>query len=186
VNGCANCPEGLGEEGNAFRIRAAVSYTSEVRALIHALKYDGRPSLAKPLADWILSLEPTPYCWSDYVALVPVPLHRTRLAERGFNQAELLCRRLAEKTRLPVRPHWLRRIRPTRQLSLIDDASARREEIRHAFAGRLPAEGMGRAVLVVDDLVTTGATAAEAVRALRSAGAGRVDVLAVARALRNL
>jgi ComF family protein len=183
-DGCASCPEAFRESGALFRVRAAVHYTPEVRSLIHALKYDGRQSLAIPLADWMLSLEPPPYRWTDYVALVPVPLHRTRLADRGFNQAERISRRLADGTRLPVRPRWLLRVRPTRQLSLLDDPSMRRREVSDAFVGRMPPEAVGSAVLLVDDLVTTGATAAEAARALRTAGAASVDVIAVARSVR--
>lgn len=184
ANGCAACPEAFAESGVACRTRAAVHYTAEVRALIHALKYESRPSLAKPLADFILALEPAAYRWSDYAALVPVPLHRTRLAERGFNQAELISRHLGAATGLPVRTRWARRIRPTRQLSLLDEPSQRRREVADAFIARIPAESNGSSILVVDDVMTTGSTAAELVGALQNAGAGSVDILAVARSVR--
>lgn len=178
---CVACPEAFGEM--PLRLRVAVHYTSEVRALLHAWKYEQRLSLTKFFVEWILSLEPPPYRWEEYIALVPIPLHRTRQAERGFNQAELLCRGLSLRCGLPVQTRWLRRVRATLPLSRLEDNAQRRKEIAGAFRGKIPHHARKGALLLVDDLVTTGTTIAEAAKTLSLAGAASVDVLAVARAV---
>jgi ComF family protein len=115
--------------------------------------------------------------------LVPMPLHRRRLAERGFNQAWELARMLARETGLRARADLLLRMRPTDPQTGLD-AAGRRRNVRGAFvvpparAARLA----GRVVVLVDDVITTGATAAEASRCLVRAGAATVTVVAVARA----
>lgn len=168
---CAACPPPF-----AYA-RAAAVYAGPVREAIHALKFAGRQTLARPLADLVLeqcaaALPP------DVDALVPVPLSPARERERGFNQSALIAERLAVALAVPVRPGWLRRTRPTRPQSDLG-ADERRDNVRGAFAGARAAAG--RHVVVVDDVLTTGATAAECARTLVGAGARRVGVLAVAR-----
>lgn len=111
-------------------------------------------------------------------ALVPVPLHRARLRQRGYDQALELARPLASTLRLPLRTDLLRRIRATPAQSQLD-AAARRRNLRGAFgvaAGPLPAH-----VALVDDVMTTGATLHAAATALRRAGVARVDAWVCAR-----
>ncbi len=111
-------------------------------------------------------------------AVVPVPLHRRRLAERGFNQAVLLARPLARALGVPLLVGRLVRVRPTRpQVGL--EADARRDNVRGAFAmrGEVP-----RRVLLVDDVRTTGATLGEAARVLAGSGGTEVRTLTLARA----
>ena len=141
--------------------RSGAEYEGVVRDAIHALKFEAKRALARPLA-----------------ALVPVPLARARQQARGFNQAALLAERLAAGLRLPVRPRWLTRARATAPQSDLG-AAERRANVRGAFAAA-PAVA-GRHVIIVDDVLTTGATVAECARALRAAGAFRVGVLTVAR-----
>jgi ComF family protein len=115
--------------------------------------------------------------------ILPMPLHRRRLAERGFNQAWELARLLARETGLRSRADLLLRMRPTDPQTGLDAAS-RRRNVRGAFVVP-PARTTwlaGRTVVLVDDVVTTGATSAEASRALCRAGAAEVIVVAVARA----
>ncbi len=159
--------------------RAAAIYAGPLREAVHALKFERRRALAAPLADLIaeqcLAGLPAPVD-----ALVPVPLGPARERERGFNQATLLAERLATAVAAPVRPRWLTRARPTQPQSDLG-AAERRLNVRNAFAASTAVAG--RHVIVVDDVLTTGATAADCARALKAAGARMVGVLAVARAL---
>jgi ComF family protein len=114
-------------------------------------------------------------------AVVPVPLHWWRRLRRGYNQSEALARGLARVLALPCRTSWLRRARHTPS-QVGKSAEQRRANVRGAFrAARVPA---GASVLLVDDVMTTGATASEAARALKEAGAGRVVAAALGRAVR--
>jgi ComF family protein len=109
--------------------------------------------------------------------VVPVPLHWWRKWTRGYNQSEALAHALARRLNLPCQPHWLRRVRNTpRQVR--QTATFRRDNVRNAFQAPARPELKGKVVLLVDDVLTTGSTASDAARALRSAGADRV-VLAV-------
>lgn len=110
--------------------------------------------------------------------LIPVPLHPLRLRERGFNQAALLSRYLAGSLNLPWRPDLLEKVRESADQRGLD-RRARQRNLRGCFRSRpLPP---GCHVALVDDVVTTGATAWEATRALQQAGAGQVDIWALAR-----
>jgi len=112
--------------------------------------------------------------------VVPVPLHWRRRWWRGYNQSEALARPLAARLGLPFRPSWLRRVRHTPEQKG-QSVGAKRENVRDAFRAR--GGGLrGQTVLLVDDVLTTGSTAAEAARALRKAGAKRVVVAVLARA----
>jgi len=158
--------------------RAGAEYEGVVRDAIHALKFRGKRALARPLAQLIG--EQWPPLARDVAALVPVPLGRPRERERGFNQAALVAERLAPDLGVAVRPRWLARLRDTQPQSDLG-AGERRANVRGAFEAR--AEVAGRHVVVVDDVMTTGATLAECARALRAAGAARIGVVAVARVL---
>jgi ComF family protein len=137
------------------------------------------------LAEAIATLEPE--LPADSLAVVPVPLHRTKLRQRGFNQAELIAR-CALKTRprgdrLHLCADVLERKRDTAsQIGLT--SHQRRENLKGAFAVARPDFVKGREVLVVDDVYTTGATVSECTRVLRRAGATKVWVATVARTLK--
>jgi ComF family protein len=157
--------------------RAAGPYVDPLRAALHAFKFHGARAMARPLADLVIEQ------WgrdvpADVDALVPVPLAPARERQRGFNQATLLAERLARGLGRPVKPGWLRRARPTPPQSELG-AAERWANVRQAFQAA-PAV-VGRHLLVVDDVLTTGATAAECARALRAAGARAVGVITVAR-----
>jgi ComF family protein len=157
--------------------RSAALYEGPLRDAIHALKFSGRRALASPLGD--LAAEQCATSLPDTIdALIPVPLARTRERERGFNQAALLARRIGSHLHVPIRSSWLARIRSTRPQTELS-ATERRANVRDAF--RASNRVAGHHVLVVDDILTTGATLHACARALRAAGARRVGVLTVAR-----
>jgi ComF family protein len=157
-------------------------YGDLAREAIHAFKFGGRRTLADPLGDLLagLGLSALPGAAPD--VLVPVPLHPCRARERGYNQALLLARRLERAWGVPVAVDALRRAVATQPQADLD-AAARRRNVRDAFAVHSPELVAGRHVLLVDDVLTTGATAGECAMSLRRAGAATVGVLTVARAL---
>lgn len=159
--------------------RAACSYAGVLRDALHALKFGGNRALARPLAT--LVLEQHGGLLGPHVdALVPVPLAAERARARGFNQSALLASHLAAASGLPTRPRWLSRRRATRPQTELT-AGERSRNVADAFAASPRAAGAH--VVLVDDIVTTGATAAECARTLRAAGVRTVGVLAVARVL---
>jgi predicted amidophosphoribosyltransferase len=112
--------------------------------------------------------------------VIPVPLHWWRQLRRGHNSAGTLAAAIATKIEVECRPRWLRRIRPTpSQVGL--PRSARRTNVRGAFRASRWANLAGRCVLLIDDVLTTGSTASDAARALREAGALKVQVAVLAR-----
>ncbi len=157
--------------------RAAALYLDPLRSAVHAFKFHGKRALAGPLADLLIE-QCGPTLLAEADALVPVPLAPARERERGFNQAALLAERVGRALGRPVQSRWLGRARPTQPQSELT-ADERRRNVRGAFRA-VPAVA-GRHVVVLDDVLTTGATAAECARALRAAGARIVGVLTVAR-----
>lgn len=161
--------------------RSAARYGDVVREALHAFKFGGRRALAAPLGALlgetrhVLPIERVDL-------LVPVPLHPRRERERGFNQAMLLARRLEAAWGTPVGATVLRRTVDT--VSQTDvSADRRRANVRGAFALGRPEQVAGRHVLLVDDIMTTGATAVECVACLKRGGAATVGILTVARVL---
>jgi ComF family protein len=159
--------------------RTAGVYTGALRDALHELKFGRRRALARPLGD-LLAEQCAAAVPPEADALVPVPLAPAREAERGFNQARLLADRLGVAVRRPVRAGWLRRVKATDPQTDLT-AAQRVDNVRGAF--RAGAAVAGRHVVVVDDVVTTGATVSDCARALRAAGAQAVGVVAVARTL---
>jgi ComF family protein len=170
-------------------------YENELREMIHLLKYDRLSALAKPLgkllAEAILMLEREPE-WSGDVTVVAVPLFSANQRERGFNQSVQLAdeaianlRRLRPAWRITPRHTLLRRVKKTEsQFNL--SPRGRRRNLEGAFkASDDGLQLMGRDVLLIDDIYTTGATARACSRVLRRAGAKRVWVATLARAQRE-
>jgi len=162
------------------RARAAGPYRGLLREVIHRFKYQGHISLARPLAELLLPPGSELCTLHEIHVVVPVPLHRSRLRDRGFNQAALLARRLGASLNLPVRYTALTRQRWTEpQVGL--SPSQRAENVRGAFAVSESTVVRDQGVLLVDDVFTTGETVDQCARELKRAGAGEVAVLTVAR-----
>jgi len=156
---------------------AAGWYEGVLAEAIHLVKYRGKTLLTRPLGGLLLrAMERLP----ETDALVPVPLHPSRLRERGFNQALLLCDSVRAESGRPVIPDALERIRVTPpQIGL--SHKDRRRNVRRAFVPNRPERIEGRRIVLVDDVFTTGATVNECARVLKRAGAESVSVLTVAR-----
>jgi ComF family protein len=167
------------------------SYAGELRDLIHVLKFEQvRPAaavLGRVLAETIADLEKAMPVGT--IVVVPVPLHASKQAQRGFNQAEMIARSALKQLSRPNPKRFdlstgvLRRERNTEsQIGLT--SHQRRENLRGAFAVSDPARIVNRDVLLIDDVYTTGTTASECARVLLRAGAARVWVATVARTLK--
>jgi ComF family protein len=143
-------------------------FTDPLKHLIHQVKYHRRWPLAEVLADRLLEQEPVKGLMSETDAVVPVPLHRLRQISRGYNQAEVVARRLASRCgRKFARP--VIRLRNTDSQTDMTSAAQREENMRDAFALLNPRPVRGKHVVVIDDVMTTGATLRAVARALRPA-----------------
>ena len=165
------------------RARAVMRYDDHSRRLVLAFKYGDRTEAVPRFATWMAHAGAALLDNADM--LVPVPLHRLRLLARRFNQAALLAQGIARARAIEVVPDLLERVRrtpPQTGLSL----AARARNVRGAFrVGRdRAARVRDRRVVLVDDVMTTGATADACVATLRRAGAANVDVLTLARVVR--
>jgi ComF family protein len=161
------------------RARAVAHYSGAMRTLIHQFKYADRHDARALFGRWLAEAGRDLIVGIDVV--VPVPLSRLRLLSRRFNQAGILAQELSRRTGLAVDAHLLQRLRFTKtQVGLTHDQ--RRRNLAGAFRVRRNRQAAleGRNVLLVDDVITTGATVEACARALKRAGAARVDVLALA------
>lgn len=176
---CASC---LSHPPPYDAARAAFLFHGPARELIHRFKYNRHIQLRRPLGLLLAErLTPDVARWGADL-LLPVPLHRRRLTQRGFNQAALLVELLAKEWHIPLSRHNLRRIRWTEpQVNL--PAHERPGNVRGAFALARPAEVVGRRIVLVDDVFTTGSTLAECGRVLKRAGATAVYAVTVAKAV---
>lgn len=157
-------------------------YEFPLDGLVQELKYAGRLPTGRVLGTLLGRSVVAAGLHRDVDLIVPVPLHPARLAERGFNQSLEIARALARVTQRPLAADGLRRTRATRaQVGL--PLRERRANLLGAFAAARGLGGLGLAV--VDDVMTSGSTLREIAGALRRAGAGRIDVWCVARALRD-
>ncbi len=179
---CGPCSAEKVERPYRFIFGAAV-YDGAVGEAIRLFKFNGKRRLAGPLSELIVSAVETELDCDAYTALVPVPLYKVRLRERGYNQSALLARNILTAFPNARMDESLRRIRPTLVQSLLTDPTERRENVRGAFAVEGTSGFEGAKVLLVDDVVTTGGTVRECAETLKRAGAATVDVVAVALAL---
>jgi ComF family protein len=163
------------------RARAVMRYDPESRRLVLALKHGDRLHLAPALGRWMGRVGTE--LLADADALVPVPLHWTRLFARRYNQSAVLAQAIRAAGGPPVAVDWLARRRRTPSQGKRNWA-ARQRNVQGAFAAKRSAVA-GKRIVLIDDVFTTGATVGECARVLRRAGAARVDVLTLARTVRQ-
>lgn len=166
--------------------RAAFVYDRSFVEVIHCFKYKGKTRLARPLGLFLWRA----FCrhWEGQTVdlVLPIPLHRQRLRRRGFNQSDLLLREWERHWPPAAVPPIVSDVLERAKTAVPQAGLGRREResnIRGVFAVRRPEQVKGRHILVVDDVITTGATAGECARVLLASGAARVDVLALARVI---
>jgi ComF family protein len=166
------------------RARAAVRYDEIARTLVHAYKYGDRLDLAPGMARWMAGAGSELLAQADF--LVPVPLHWRRLWARRFNQAATLARAISRERDIPVADDVLHRVRATRQQVGLTQ-SERDTNVQGAFAVTAAGKALlhGRRVILVDDVLTSGATVDNCARVLLRAGALNVDVLVFARVVES-
>jgi len=171
---CGNCLKSLPAWDEA---KSPLTYAYPLDRLIQRFKFDGDLPvgrlLAGLLADYLAAGGERPDC------IIPVPLHPSRLKERGFNQATELARPVGKRLKIPVRLDICARVRSTDVQSKLD-AAERKKNLRDAFAVKKAVEG--KHIAILDDVVTTGTTVEALTRALKDAGAAKVSVWCVARA----
>ena len=172
---CTLCRSGLRGFDAAY---CYGSYEGALRELIHVYKYGRVQTLAKPLGDLLAAALPRE---ERFDAVTAVPLHWRRQWQRGFNQSELLAPRYG----IPV-VRALRRVRSTETQAGLSN-TRRRENVATAFECRRGARALaGKRILLIDDVMTTGSTAAACARVLKRAGAAKVALLTVARVDRRM
>ena len=171
---CALCRAGLRGFDAAYCFGA---YEGTLRELIHLYKYRQVQTLSRPLAEFLLSALPLD---ESFDAVIPVPLHWRKRWQRGFNQSDLLARAIARRRGIPV-VHALGRSKFTKTQAGLSNTE-RRKNVAAAFRCRRAGKTVaGKHVLLIDDVMTTGSTAAACARALKQAGASRVVLATVAR-----
>ncbi len=174
---CALCRSGLRGFDAAYCFG---SYEGTLRELIHLYKYSRMKPLAKPLGAMLATALPRD---QEFDAVAAVPLHWRKRWQRGFNQSELLAKLIARRCGIPVK-HPVRRRKATEVQAGLSN-TRRRQNVAGAFAGKKGA-ARGLRILLIDDVMTTGATASACAGALKRAGARSVTLLTLARVDRRL
>ena len=178
VGECRQCREQARQQGRPLDgLRAPYIFQGAIRDAIHSFKYENAraaaPLLGRLLAEYLTD-NPLPG-----EVLTPVPLHPRKLRERGYNQAELLAREMGKIVGLPVEAKRLYRVRNTPAQARTASRQQRLDNIADAFAVR--GDLTGRALILIDDVSTTGSTLTAAAAALKQAGAASVWALTLAR-----
>jgi ComF family protein len=176
---CENCAE---TEFSFAYARSAVAANGLILDVIHRYKYNGAVWFEPFLADLLARQAAPALAKEKWDVIVPVPLHPVKEREREFNQASCLARRLGRALCLPVNTRLLRRVKFTNTQTKLTRPQ-RAANMKHAFAPRSGKDFHGAKVILVDDVLTTGATTDACAHALRRAGASAVCVWTVARGI---
>ncbi len=165
--------------------RACCIYEGTLEEAIHRWKYQEKTYLSSIFGKWMADIFPSYWESKMIDLLIPVPLHKKRLRERGFNQSLLLVKELSHRLGIPYQERILRKIRTTTpQVNL--SGRERERAVKGVFNILRGEELKGKRVLLVDDVYTTGATVNECSKVLMREGAKRVDVFTLARAVKTI
>ncbi|MBM3236975.1 ComF family protein [Candidatus Poribacteria bacterium] len=164
------------------KARSIALYEPTLRQAIHLFKYESKVVMVKHFAELIKGAAPGLFDLSDYNYLIPVPLHKSRYAERGFNQSELLARELKNLFDIPLHIGNIIRDKKTEPQFSLETREDKFKNVENAFKVCEPEKIEWKNILLVDDIFTTGATVSEIAKTLLDKGANRVDVFTLARA----
>ena len=153
-----------------------------MKEAIHQFKFSRKFGLGKPLAHLLLAQLEGQIEYSRSDAILPVPLHRSRSKQRGYNQAEILAREVAKARHLALMTKNLIRVRRTAAQWQFSNKRERLDNVKNAFHILNPEHVRDKHLLLIDDIFTTGSTANECAKTLKRAGAASVVVLTVSRA----
>jgi ComF family protein len=176
---CANCHD---QQLHFRAARAAVELTGPLQEIVHRYKYNHAAWFEPFLANLLITHAQPVLAQSQWDYIVPIPLHWLKLRERSFNQSLRLARHLSRATGIPVHNRLLKRTQPTSTQTRLSRAE-RTENVKRAFAYRGGKKLSGEKIILLDDVLTTGATASACAKLLVQNGASVVDVWTVARGI---
>ena len=183
--GLAKCPK---HKSYATFCLSPFSYNNNlIKNLIHKYKYEFVKDIGAELADFMIDSIKYSGLFSfsafqfDNFLIVPVPLHRRRLTWRGFNQSEIIAKKIAEEFKIDFSNKNLVRILNTSPQIQMQDAKQREENIKNAFTCKNPKEIKNKIIILIDDIITTGATLEECARVLKKNGAKEVWAMTIAK-----
>jgi ComF family protein len=179
--GAEPCPDCRENKNSLEKVRSVYAFGGTLQEAVLRLKLYHKTRLAAVFADRIAEADLFDLNLRDFDLLVPVPLHKSRQADRGFNQSQLIGRRLSKLMDLPLAPYHLKRARATGSQFQMRSKKERRENLKGAFCVKNRHPFGGKAICLVDDVVTTGSTLGACAEALLKSGAKRVAAVTVAR-----
>lgn len=171
-----------GSETSTLPALAVWEFSEAMQTVIHEMKFHGKKSLSRWLGDEMAAAASQHEEFASADALIPVPLHKTKFRERGYNQSLLLAQRVSKKINLPILKQVLRRVRHTKSQATLN-AVEREQNMRGAFGVVSENLIQDKKIIVIDDVFTTGATLKACARELLNAGAARVLALTAAKTL---
>jgi ComF family protein len=173
--------QGIIERSHIDEIRSGVYYDEIFQTLMHHFKYQRAIILAERFAEILAQIIVQNEDLSCADWLVPVPLHKIKLRERSYNQSEELCRSLSRRVKIPLRLDIVARVVATESQTKMATAKDRVLNMHDVFQVRKPLEVLAKRIILVDDLITTGATANSCAGALKRLGAKTIHVLTAGR-----